>query len=97
MNTEPKKPDSEKEPSSLPANSGIDIPQKASLPDEDRTRPGKGPTNSEIALKGPGEESGLQEHRTGRDHAEPTDVTGTANDNEIDSEYIDVGGGEGGS
>ena len=91
MNSEQRTPGEE---SSVPANSGLDIPGKAGLPDEDRTEPGTLPTTEEQAREGTGEVSNVQEHHTGRDHAEPTDVTGTTNDNAIDGEYIDVGGGD---
>ena len=90
MSADPKKPDN----SSVPANSGIDIPGKAGLPDKDRTTPGSLPTTTEQASEATGEDKLVQEHRTGRNHSEPTDVTGATNDNALDSEYIDVGGGD---
>jgi len=92
MNNESKKPAAD--PSSLPANPGIDIPAKANLPDADRTVPGTMATEKEQAEEATGDDNLVQEHHTGRDHSEPTDVTGTSNDNAIDSEYIDVGGGD---
>jgi hypothetical protein len=80
--------------SSVPANGGIDIPAKAGLPDEDRTDARAMPSMREQANEATGEDNLVQEHHTGRNHAEPTDITGATNDNSIDSEYIDVGGGD---
>jgi hypothetical protein len=91
MNNEPSDP--AKNLSSVPANP-MDIPRKADLPDADETKPGTLPTTSERAAEATGDDAFVQEHRTGRDHAEPTDVTGASNDNAMDSEYIDVGGGD---
>ena len=79
---------------SIPANSGIDIPEKALAPDDDRTEPGTMPTVDEQIDEATGDDNLVQEHHTGRDHSEPTDVTDTTNDNAIDSEFIDVGGGD---
>ena len=89
-NNEPK----DNNESEVPANAGIDIPGKAKLPDADRTTPGSLPSTTEQASEATGEDKMVQEHRTGRNHSEPTDVTGASNDNAIDSEYIDVGGGD---
>lgn len=91
MNTEPTDP--RKETSSIPANP-MDIPQKAELPDADETVPGTMPTTTQEAAEATGDDPLVQEHHTGRNHAEPTAVTGATNDNAIDSEYIDVGGGD---
>ena len=84
----------EQDRESLPANEGIDVPGKAAPPDADRTEPGTMPTAHERATEATGDDNLVQEHHTGDDHAEPTDVTGATNDNAIDSEYIDVGGGD---
>jgi hypothetical protein len=93
MNSDPKtRPQTDE--TSVPANAGLDIPAKANLPDDDRTVPGTMPSLAEEAVEATGEDELVQEHHTGRDHAEPTDVTGTTNDNAIDSEYIDLGGGD---
>lgn len=86
--------DSEVRGPELPANTGIDIPAKANIPDPDRTKPGTMPTEAEQIDEATGDDKLVQEHKTGRDHSEPTDITGTSNDNVIDSEYIDIGGGD---
>lgn len=90
MTTEHERPDD----SAVPANSGIDIPAKAALPDDDRTTPGTLPSTTEQAKEATGDDNFVQEHHIGRDHAEPTDVTSATNDNALDSEYIDIGGGD---
>jgi hypothetical protein len=72
----------------------IDAPEKAKAPDADRTRPGTVPSPIEEATKPLEESTFTSEHDISRDHAEPTDVTGTTNDNAIEGEYIDVGGGD---
>src|SRR5688500_19048312 len=92
MNNEPKTTNADS--AAVPANTGIDIPAKAKLPDADRTVPGTMPTPAEQAAEATGDDNLVQEHHTGRDHSEPTDVTETTNDNAIDSEYIDIGGGD---
>jgi hypothetical protein len=79
------------EDTDMPANPGIN--GKADPPDPDRTDPATLPTNAD-ELDDPVSETRFGEHNIGPDHAEPTDVTGTTNDNSIDREYIDVGGGD---
>jgi hypothetical protein len=75
-----------------PENPGID--GKAELPDPDITDPAELPTNAE-ELEQPAEKSNFRgEHKISRDHAEPTNVTETTNDNAIEGKYIDVGGGD---
>jgi hypothetical protein len=76
-----------------PANP-IDIPEKAGEPDADRTVEGTVPSAAEEAAEPLEESTFTSEHDISRDHAEPTDVTGTTGDNAIDGEYIDVGGGD---
>src|SRR5512133_857943 len=84
----------DKELMPVPANEGIDIPAKAQPPDENHTRPGSLPGALEEA-DGPFEAATFShEHRISRDHAEPIDVTETTNDNAIEGELIDVGGGD---
>ncbi|MDB5035343.1 MAG: hypothetical protein JWQ98_2584 [Chlorobi bacterium] len=79
-------------PDSEPANPGIN--GKAERPDPDVTDPATLPTDTEeVGL--PLEDSRFSgEHTISTHHAEPTDVTGTSNDNYIEGEYIDVGGGD---
>ena len=72
----------------------IDTPEKATPPDADRTRPGTLSSSIEEAGKPLEESTFTSEHDISRDHAEPTKVTGTTNDNAIEGEYIDVGGGD---
>lgn len=79
--------------SSIPANP-LDIPEKAEIPDPDETVPDTLPTTAQEAAEPSGKNTLVQEHHTGRAHAEPTNVTDASNDNAIDSEYIDVGGGD---
>jgi hypothetical protein len=76
-----------------PANP-IDVPEKATPPDADRTVPGTVPSPIEEAAEPLEESIFTSEHDISRDHAEPTKVTGTTNDNAIEGEYIDVGGGD---
>jgi hypothetical protein len=78
---------------SSPANS-IDTSEKATPPDADRTLPGTLPSSIEEATKPLEESTFTSEHDISRNHAEPTAVTGTTNDNAIEGEYIDVGGGD---
>ena len=92
MNDDQTKP--EQQPSSVPANEGIDIPEKALPPDENRTEPGTMPTPEQALKEGPGQDTTVQEHHTAEDHAEPTSVTDATNDNAIDTQYVDVGGGD---
>lgn len=93
MNTDPRERPEKPEISPVPENP-LDVPEKAGLPDANETEAGTMPTSKQRAEEGTGEDRSVQEHATGRDHAEPTDVTGATNDNAIDSEYIDVGGGD---
>jgi hypothetical protein len=74
-----------------PANPSI-VPEKAEAPDADRTDSATLPDEAEEASTPIDESTTASEHTIGRDHAEPTDVTGTTNDDYIDGEYIDVGG-----
>ena len=76
-----------------PANP-IDVPEKAALPDADHTQPGTVPSPVDGAREPLEESTFTSEHDISRDHAEPTRVTGTTNDNAIEGEYIDVGGGD---
>ncbi|MEO5928336.1 MAG: hypothetical protein ABIR47_00245 [Candidatus Kapaibacterium sp.] len=79
-------------PDSKPANPGIN--NKAERPDPDVTDPATLPTDAE-EVELPVKDSRFSgEHAISPDHAEPTDVTGTSNDNYIEGEYIDVGGGD---
>jgi len=75
----------------IPANPDMD--GKGNLPDPDRTDPSTLPRLSEEIDK-PVDETNLGEHRISGDHAEPTDVTRTSNDNYIEGKYIDIGGGD---
>ena len=85
--------DSTKIESAIPANP-IDVPEKAEHPDTDRTVPGTVPSSIEEASEPLEESTFTSEHSISRDHSEPTDVTDTTNDNAIDGEYVDVGGGD---
>jgi hypothetical protein len=76
-----------------PANP-TDIPDKSQQPDPDRTIPGTLPSVIEEITEPLPESTFSGEHDISRDHSEPTGVTGTTNDNAIDGEYIDVGGGD---
>jgi hypothetical protein len=75
-----------------PANPSSE--EKSRLPDSDQTTPGTSSTEEEMTRQPIGEGRFTDEHSISPDHAEPTDVTGTANDTYTDSEYIDVGGGD---
>jgi hypothetical protein len=77
-----------------PPTNQIDTSEKATPPDADRTRPGTVPSSIEEATQPMEESTFASEHSISRDHAEPTKVTGTTNDNAIEGEYIDVGGGD---
>jgi hypothetical protein len=77
--------------SAKPANPS-DVPEKANAPDADRTDSRTLPNEADDASTPIDESTTASEHTIGRDHAEPTDVTGTTNDGYIDGEYIDVGG-----
>ena len=91
MDTE-KNIDPESGENAVPANPGAE--EKARVPDPDRTDPVDLPTTGE-QIDAPVQETPFAgEHRIGEDHAEPTDVTNASNDNYIDGEYIDVGGGD---
>jgi hypothetical protein len=67
---------------------------RAQPPDPDQTNPATlSAPQDEIEL--PLEDGRFtSEHSIGPDHAEPTTETGMTNDNYIDGEYIDVGGGD---
>src|SRR3954468_9304548 len=89
-NEERRAGDDEKMPT--PANPEID--GKAELPDADRTDPAELSTIAEEMEESLEESRFGGEHAISPDHAEPTDVTKTTNDNYIDGQYIDVGGGD---
>ena len=93
MNVQNEGQDKQKIHSATPANPS-DVPQKAEQPDADRTVPGTVPSSIDEAGESLEESTFTSEHDISRDHAEPTDVTDTTNDNAIDGEYIDVGGGD---
>lgn len=75
-----------------PGNPGSE--EKSQLPDSDHSTPGAPSTEQEMTEQPMGEGRFTEEHSISADHAEPTDVTGTANDTYTDSEYIDIGGGD---
>ncbi len=70
-----------------------DSQENAHLPDPDQTAYGTESDLDEQQLP-LDEKSPAREHSVGPDHAEPTDVTGTSNDDYIDGKLIDVGGGD---
>lgn len=77
---------------SAPANPGAAA--KSALPDPDITDPAnEEKIDDEIDV--PVEQADFSgEHHISSDHAEPTAITGTSNDNYIEGKYIDVGGGD---
>lgn len=63
-------------------------------PDPDTTDPSTLPTRMEEAELPVQESQFASEHKISSDHAEPTNITKTSNDNYIEGKYIDVGGGD---
>lgn len=68
--------------------------EKAQRPDPNLTDPSTLPTTADEAGTPLNETKFGDEHSINADHAEPVKVTGTSNDNYIEGEYIDVGGGD---
>lgn len=75
-----------------PENPGIN--GKADLPDPDLTDPSTLPSMADEIDDPVADTRFGGEHAISPDHAEPTDVTKTTNDNYIEGKYIDVGGGD---
>lgn len=72
----------------------VDSKTKGQRPDPDVTDPGTLPTTLEEARTSISEKGFGAEHSINRNHAEPTELTDTSNDNYVESKYIDVGGGD---
>ncbi len=72
----------------------VDSKTKGQRPDPDVTDPSTLPTTEEEARTSISEKGFSTEHSINRDHAEPTELTHTSNDNYVESKYIDVGGGD---
>lgn len=77
-----------------PANDGIDVRGKSQIPDPDRTNPVTYTDPIEEAAKPIGEARFNDEHHISQNHAEPIEYTSATNDTYVDSEYIDIGGGD---
>jgi hypothetical protein len=92
LNEDPKEGAAAGDRSAAPSNPGIG--DKAELPDPNQTDPAMLPTVAEEIDESMQDTRFGGEHSISPDHAEPTDVTKTTNDNYIEGEYIDVGGGD---